>query len=235
MVEFHAIWEHLVLLSCIWRPIKNPGRLCDMSAKFTIVNIGTLSMNRFWNENERVRSPSATCTLLQVGVMRLLVDPSPAPEQLKSKLFATTGLAPDDINMVFLTHFHADHRFGLPLFEGKGFLMAERGMDEWRTLSSSDSDLIDRFKPAEAHLPEGIELVATPGHTHGHHSLNVTSDWGNVVVAGDAAMTRDFLKAEEGFHNSVDFGQASKTIRRLKTIADLIIPGHDSLLVCKRG
>ena len=205
-----------------------------MAVEFTIVNIGTLSMNRFWNEKERVRSPSSTCTLLQAGEIRLLVDPSPAPEQLKSKLFATTGLAPDDIDLVFLTHFHADHRFGLDLFEGKYFLMAEHGIDEWRTSSPSDSNLISRFKPAEGYLPEGIELLATPGHTLGHHSLNVTGDWGKVVVAGDAAMTRDFFKAEEGFHNSVDSGLASKTIRMLKSATGLIIPGHDSLLVCSR-
>ena len=47
--------------------------------QFVIINIGTLSMNKFWGETERLRSPSATCTLLQAGGTRLLVDPSPEP------------------------------------------------------------------------------------------------------------------------------------------------------------
>ena len=63
-----------------------------MSVDCTIINIGTLSMNRFWGETERVRTPSATCTLLQAGTIRLIVDPSPAPEQLEAKLYEATGL-----------------------------------------------------------------------------------------------------------------------------------------------
>ena len=49
---------------------------------FTIVNIGTLSMNKYWGETERKRSPNATCTLLDISGLHLLVDPSPHPEQL---------------------------------------------------------------------------------------------------------------------------------------------------------
>ena len=42
------------------------------AVKFTILNIGTLSMNKFWGETERLRSPTATCTLLEAGDRRLL-------------------------------------------------------------------------------------------------------------------------------------------------------------------
>jgi glyoxylase-like metal-dependent hydrolase (beta-lactamase superfamily II) len=112
--------------------------------------------------------------------------------------------------------------------------MAAPGIEEWRTAKPEEASLIDEFEPAEDKLFEGISLRPTPGHTHGHHSLEVESDWGSLVVSGDAAMTRDFLRAEEGFHNSVDFELASKTIRELKRDFDLIIPGHDSLLVNRR-
>jgi glyoxylase-like metal-dependent hydrolase (beta-lactamase superfamily II) len=206
-----------------------------MSVSFTIVNIGTLSMNRFWGETERVRTPSATCTLLQAGKIRLLVDPSPTPEQLQAKLHETTGLRPADIDVVFLTHFHGDHRFGIELFSGKRWLMAAPGIDEWRTANPEDAPLVDRFETAEDNLPKGIVLRPTPGHTYGHHSLDVESDWGRLVVSGDAVMTRDFQRAEEGFHNSVDFELAAKTIRELKKHFGLIIPGHDSLLVNPRS
>ena len=85
---------------------------------FTVINIGTLSANKFWGETERVHAVSATCTLLQVAGKRVLVDPSPYAPELGQMLYDRTGLRPDDIDQVFVTHFHGDHRFGLDLFPG---------------------------------------------------------------------------------------------------------------------
>ena len=138
---------------------------------FRIINIGTLSMNKFWNETERVRSGTATCTLIEIGGKRLIIDPSPTPELLKPQLLNFSGLRPDDIDMIFVTHFHADHRFGLDLFDGKPWLMYSEGLADWMERSPNDVDLIKRFLPADNHLPEGIELFPSPGHTNGHCSL----------------------------------------------------------------
>lgn len=194
--------------------------------RFTIVNIGTLSMNKFWDETDRVRHAHATCTLLETGNRRLLVDPSPQPELLEERLFATTGLRLDAINMVFLTHHHGDHRFGIDLFAGKPWLMASEEREEWSKHDRDASDMIDRFLPAEGNLPDGIELLPSPGHTLTHHSLVADTACGRLVVAGDAVMTREFFDAQEGFHNSANFEQASETIRRIKNMADVVVPGH---------
>ena len=199
--------------------------------RFTIVNMGTLSMNKFWGETERLREPSATCTLLEPGSMRLLVDPSPYPERLEAALFATTGLRPADIDAVFLTHWHGDHRFGLALWEGKPWWMAAAGLEEWQRRAPDDAALIGRFVPAEGQMPAGIRLYPSPGHAVGHCSLQVDTQWGPLIVAGDAVMTPDFYQAEEGFHNSVDFAQAEETIRAIKRDARLVIPGHGNLIL----
>jgi glyoxylase-like metal-dependent hydrolase (beta-lactamase superfamily II) len=196
------------------------------TVKFTIVNIGTLSMNKFWGETERVRSPTATCTLLQAGDQRLLVDPSPHPELLEPMLFARTGLRPADIGAVFITHFHGDHRFGLDLFADASWLMTAPGLEEWRERSPQDSRWIDRFLPAEGRLPEGVSLFASPGHTYGHYSLLAATRWGKAIVSGDAVMTLDWFDAQEGYHNCADFALATDTIRRINQAADLVIPGH---------
>ena len=201
------------------------------SCRFTVVNIGTLSMNKFWHETERVRSAAATCTLLEMREWRVLVDPSPGPEDLEPILFARTGLSPADIDMVFLTHFHGDHRYGIALFAGKPWLMAPDGLAEWKAQSSQDADVIRLIRPAERYLPEGITLFPSPGHTKGHHSLIVSTEWGPLVVAGDAVMARDFFDAEEGYHNSVDLAQAAHTIRHIRDSAALLIPGHDNLIL----
>jgi glyoxylase-like metal-dependent hydrolase (beta-lactamase superfamily II) len=202
---------------------------------FTVVNIGTLSMNKFWGETERKRSPNATCTLLDIGGMHLLVDPSPQPEQLAQRLFATTGLHLNGIDMVFVTHYHADHRFGLELFNGKPWLMSSEGLAEWRATAPQDQALSSAFSPAEQYLPAGVSLLHTPGHTQAHCSLRAQTRNGWLVVAGDAVMTSDFFFAGEGFHNSVDFDAARESIQLINTKADIVVPGHGNYFLVKRS
>ena len=201
------------------------------TARVTIINIGTLSMNKFWNETERVRSATATCTLIEVGDQRLLVDPSPEPDLLEPMLFDRSGLGPEHINQIFLTHFHGDHRYGLDLFTGKPWLMASAGLKDWKQRSPNDAELIGPFLPAEEHLSSDISVFPSAGHTMGHCSLLVKTKWGSLIVAGDAVMTEDFFGAEEGFHNSVNFEQATETIQKIKEATDLVIPGHGNFIL----
>ena len=133
--------------------------------KFTIINIGLLSMNKFWGETERVRSATATCTLLEAGGKRLLVDPSPGPALLTSMLHDHAGVRPEGIDQIFITHYHGDHRYGLELFAGKQWLMAAAGLADWRQRSPQDTGLIDQFSPAQDSLLEGVSLFHSPGHT----------------------------------------------------------------------
>jgi len=205
------------------------------NAKFTIVNIGTLPLNKFWGETERVRPATATCTLLEVGGRRLLVDPSPEPQELEPMLFARTGLRPGDIDQVFLTHFHGDHRYGIELFGGQAWMMAAAGLEDWRRQSPEDIAQISRVAPAEGALPQGVELFPSPGHTEGSCSLMAHTVWGPLFVTGDAVMAGEYFDAEEGYGNSVDFERAAETIRRIKASAALVIPGHGNLILNRYG
>ena len=199
--------------------------------RFTIVNIGALSMNKFWGETERLHQTSATCTLLDVNGTRLLVDPSPYPDELERKLFDTTGLRPDAIDQVFVTHLHGDHLFGIDLFPDAEWLMASAALAEWRERSPDEANTIARFLPAEGRLPDGVQLYHAPGHTMGLHGLSVKTRWGTLIVAGDAVMTPEFFEAAEGYHNSVDFAQATATIQAIKRDAALVIPGHGNIIL----
>jgi glyoxylase-like metal-dependent hydrolase (beta-lactamase superfamily II) len=198
---------------------------------FTIINIGTLSVNKYWGETERLRHPTATCSLLSTKKTNLLVDPSPHAPELKKMLFANSGLTPDKIDIVFVTHFHGDHLFGINLFPDAKWLMAEAGVDEWLQASRGKQPLLHRFQKAEGNLPDEFKLTASPGHTMGLHTLNVLTKWGNLTVAGDAVMTADYFYNEEGYSNSIDFSLATKTIQSIKNTSSLVIPGHGNLIL----
>ena len=109
--------------------------------------------------------------------------------------------------------------------------MAAQGLTEWKEQRHSDVELFERFKPAKDPLPTAITLFPSPGHTMAHCSLLVETQWGPLIVTGDAAMTPEYFYGEEGYHNSIDFGLAAETIRRIKATAKLVIPGHGNLIL----
>ena len=75
----------------------------------------------------------------------------------------------------------------------------------------------------------GLRTLLLPGHTPGLTGLAFRWRAQRVVVAADAAMTEEFFRAREGYHNSSDMEQARASIDRLTQEADIIIPGHGKL------
>ena len=64
-----------------------------MSLAFDVINIGCLSRNRFWNEEQARRVAHATCVLIRDGSKTVLVDPSLPAELLNHRLDERAGLA----------------------------------------------------------------------------------------------------------------------------------------------
>ena len=83
-----------------------------MVHRWDIITIGNLSRNRYWGESEDrpLRPALCTCTLIQAGGSRLLIDPScEDADRMAAELDRRAGLKPSDITTVFITHHHADH------------------------------------------------------------------------------------------------------------------------------
>jgi glyoxylase-like metal-dependent hydrolase (beta-lactamase superfamily II) len=98
-----------------------------------------------------------------------------------------------------------------------------------------------RFVPVEGShwLTEEVEVLPTPGHTHGHisvvaHSARTGSEDAprNILVAGDALFTRKTLleNAERELQLAQDTELYSHTRRKLLSEYRHIIPGHDGLV-----
>lgn len=196
-----------------------------MVQRWDIITIGNLSRNRYWGEKEdqAYRSAICTCTLIQVGERRLLVDPSLSEaDAMATELFRRTGLKPDAIDTVFITHPHGDHHYGLRHF----------ATARWLAAPPVAAVLSTQYeKPIEATdgpLLGEIEILHTPGHTEHHYSLRFEWAGRSVLLAADAAVTQDHWRDRQGYFNSTDFAAATATMDRLAAIADIIIPGHDN-------
>ncbi|NBD24710.1 MBL fold metallo-hydrolase [Paenibacillus glycinis] len=208
--------------------------------RWDVLTIGHLSRNKFWGESsdKAYRSPRCTCTLIRLNERTIIVDPSCPPEEMIRVLDQRTGLKAEQITDVFLTHFHGDHRYGIEAFPDARRFMARREIDHCRGQLPPDSPeglLLDRLIPVDHSLTPGIQIVHTPGHSEGHSSLVFDSGGLTVVVAGDAAMTRDFFRARDYYFNTTDPEAAVHSIDRIAAIADIVIPGHDNYFLNQRS
>jgi N-acyl homoserine lactone hydrolase len=171
----------------------------------------------------------------------LLEGPVMTEEQRIPSYLARLGLAPQDIDVVFLGHLHFDHAGGLSDLPGCDVHVHHA------ELAAADTGLYDGVFPDELatkdawHLQSsdyqiapGVLAVCTPGHTAGHMSLVVELPKGRpVVICGDAADLVENLTDEiaPGYCWQDDEGLALESIRKLKSIerderAELW-PNHD--------
>ncbi len=178
-----------------------------------------------------VGTPAALpCLPLWYG-FRLVVDPSMADaERMAAELDRRTGLAPRDVDAVFVTHAHGDHLAGIGCFDRATWLAAP----DVAAAVNRGGGLSRELESASGRLCDAVDVVPTPGHTPDHHSLRFDCDGMSVVVAGDAAMTRDFWRERRGFFNTADFDLAARTIDELGLAADVVIPGHDNFFLTGR-
>ena len=208
-------------------PVHRKGSNISKVKRWDIVTIGNLSRNRYWGENDAkgVRPAICTCTLIQGEGFRLLVDPSlEKQEEMARELDRRTGLKLTDIDALFITHEHGDHWAGLAHFGGARWLAGA----ETASLLNRSHKLPKPVEPVNGKLFSALEVVPTPGHTMSLHSLRFECDGLSIVVAGDAVATRDFWRERRGYFNCVDFELSARSMEKIASLADIVVPGHDN-------
>ncbi len=200
-----------------------------------VLNIGCLSKNHYWDEDNDCRDQACTSTFIEAGTRRIVVDPGMNSEGIfKTVLDQRTGYKPEDIDTVFLTHFHRNHRRSLALFRKSVWLMSHTEIRWWQRshgTTEEEQDILARIVPIEDHPLPGIEILPSPGHTHGLTSLTFETREGIIVAAGDAVLTFDHFEDREPSEHAEDFKIARRSIDRIAKVADLVIPGHDNYFV----
>jgi len=150
------------------------------------------------------------------------------------------GLKPTDIDILVLSHFHYDHVINFDYFTNARILMHQKEVEwihgddcEWTPKSlfpvvesTGRLELISE----DIEIAPGVHTLLSPGHTPGCMAL-VLNEQGKptTVVAGDAVKNINELVT-----GMVDISwsneESAKSIRRIREIGKVIIPGHDRVL-----
>ena len=148
------------------------------------------------------------------------------------------GLAPTDIDLVFLSHLHFDHCQNLDLFKGVPVAVGKTEIEYARNPHPDDlfipwkiHDLLADFElrvlPQRGIIAPGIEHLEVPGHTTGCQALRFAQEDGRrVVLAGDAIKYPKEILAQVG---DMCFGSTEDSRRSIAEICantDIVVPGH---------
>ena len=165
---------------------------------------------------------SSTAVLIKDNDLNILVDPGTNRKMLL-KALTMESLKPNDIDMIFLTHYHLDHVLNIRLFP-------EADIYDGDTVNIGDK-IIDY----SGNIPgTEVEVVETPGHAYEHASLLVNTSQGKIVVAGDLFWWNDGEEPKMDKEYLMDLDDPyvksqqdlKRSRRKILDLADYIIPGH---------
>jgi glyoxylase-like metal-dependent hydrolase (beta-lactamase superfamily II) len=162
---------------------------------------------------------TCTTTLVQDGKLNIIADPGcPKSEIVLKKALKRFGLNFEDIDIVFITHWHLDHSKLVALFP------RAKIVDFWE-INRGDKHY---FHGGKYKITKNVEVIPTPGHSRGHASLKVNTADGIVVIAGDVFWFSNFTPKKDPYAS--DQKKLEESRRKILKIANYIIPGHGNIV-----
>ena len=220
---------------------------------YRVISIGALSVHELWTKQGAARTPHATTTLVRSGDRTILVDPALPLPALTALLAERIGLEPADVTDVFLTNFLPSHRWALEAFgnarwliseaerEGIGAQLVQRYRQEadesMRMALQRDIAILKKCVTAPDQIARHVDLFPVPGFTPGTCGLLLSHPNSTTLIAGDAVATIEHLEHGRILRGAFDLDQAQESLAEAIGIADVIVPGHDNVVVspARRG
>ncbi|MGY5854221.1 MAG: MBL fold metallo-hydrolase [Candidatus Thorarchaeota archaeon] len=212
----------------------------------TIIRAGILLRDpAIWYEkypNQEVREMSLgfgitsqpTVTLVKTDDLNILIDTGwqdrGKPDRLLHELHYF-GLAPNDIDEIFITHWHQDHWNGIPLFPGTKVTYAGIGegvVKKHLKKFAEGRELVQLSEGEKWH--SGMEIIATTGHTSHDHSVKMHLNDKTYIASGDSIVSKMYYETKTFFPNArvkTHKKDLLASYDKIVSQADFIIPGHD--------
>ncbi len=176
------------------------------------------------------------------GGLARVMQPLHGPEEHVGSSLAAIGLQPDDIDLVVLSHLHADHAGCNGLFRRAEFVIQQAELDAAMAEDAAAQGYLrqewDIGRPMRSISGEhdlfgdgAIRLLPLPGHTPGQMGVlaSLPRD-GRLLLAIDAMPLALMLKQDLMPRNMRDATQAAASVAAVRALAAdgvQVICGHD--------
>lgn len=156
------------------------------------------------------------------------------------------GVAPEDVMVLFLSHFHFDHAINYRLFPNSVLYLHEKELTYAREHHRQDLaipiEALDdleatgrlRLLSGDQGEADGVEWFLAPGHTAGLYALRLEREGKRVVLASDAVKNLGELVSGK-VAMAWDRDASERTVASIIDRADQILPGHDRLIELRRN
>lgn len=153
---------------------------------------------------------------------------------------AAHGLAPDDIELVVLTHLHFDHVGNTELFPNARFVVQRDELPQslcppsfcmfyYPEYAYKINQIADRLDviDGDTRIDPDIQLVKIGGHTPGSMVVVARTEIGSVCLTSDVMYNYRNLELNWPMGSFWNLPELMRGYDRVRSIADVIVPEHD--------